>query len=375
MNLLDLAPALERVAPPESEPLRANSERCTRRWNRANACRRCVDGCPTGALTLTAEGVALAESACVKCGYCLRACPTGAFEGPDETALLLKCVAALPKRATLDLACSVYPAPMAAQDADALVQIGGCLAALGPAAYTGLTALGVERMRLRLEGCAACPLGALRAQIESACVEASALTRLAPTTVDAPPAVQARRAVISTRQPLMSRRHILRRMVGARAGDGLLPAAPEDEKAPPSERRLLIHFLAQLPAAERGTGAFFPALEAHPSCTACRVCATVCPTGALTLASEANHFALRFDPQACTDCGLCVELCPPRALRPAGLLPAADATPVRLVEGALKACMRCRTHFAGPGDLCPTCAYRRSNPFGSRLRPTPLLPP
>lgn len=377
MNLLDLAPALERAAPPEGEPVRVDSERCTRRWNRANACRRCIDGCPTGALEWTETGVALAETACVKCGYCLRACPTGAFDGPDETALLLRSVDALPRRAVLDLACGLHAEPAAActaDGADAIVQIGGCLAALGAAAYAGLTALGVERVRLRLEGCPTCPLHALRAQIESARVEASALTRMAVTTVDAPPAAQARRPIVSTRRPLMSRRHMLRRMLGARASGDLLPVAPENKKAPPSERHLLVHFMAQMPAAQRATGAFFPALEAHASCTACRVCATVCPTGALAFSAESSHFALRFDPHACTHCGLCIELCPPGALQPAGLLPAADAVSTTLVEGALKTCTRCRALFAGPGALCPTCAYRRSNPSTSRLRPGPPQP-
>jgi formate hydrogenlyase subunit 6/NADH:ubiquinone oxidoreductase subunit I len=48
------------------------------------------------------------------------------------------------------------------------------------------------------------------------------------------------------------------------------------------------------------------------TCTACTVCANVCPTGALTPAALWRE--LRFDASRCVRCGLCHDACEPRAL-------------------------------------------------------------
>lgn len=371
MSFSRLRAALEHAAPASGHTaVSVETERCVRAFNRGNPCRLCIDGCPTLAIAFAAEGITFDEAACVACGLCVRVCPTGAFDGHDETSRLLQCVAALSPRTALDLTCGHAPATEAGNGVDAIVQIEGCLAGLGAAAYLGLAALGVEQAGIRVEACDACPIGALRGAIEHACENARSLAKVDVAVVDAPPLSTARVPVYSTRTPQMSRRSLFRRAVGSEPSLPLLPdASVPDGKAPPRERRALLHMLAHLPTEKIRDGAVFPMLTAGASCTACQVCATVCPTGALWFEAEEGAFELGFAPLTCTECGLCVELCAPEALQFADAAAYAEAQPVVLLAGSVRECKRCHALFVGEGPLCPACAFRRANPFGSRPRP------
>lgn len=370
MNLGRLRAALEHVAPASDRAaVSAETERCVRAINRANPCSLCIDGCPTQAIAFAPDGITFDEAACVGCGLCIRVCPMGAFDGHDEASRLLQCVAAFSPRASLDLVCSYAKATQAA-GGDAIVQIDGCLAGLGAAAYLGLAALGVERIGVRVEACAGCPIGVLRGEIERVCEEARHLAQVNVAAVNTPPQPPTRVLVYSTRAPQMSRRSLFRRAVGNEPPLALLPDASLPEgKAPPRERRALLHVLEHLPAEKIADGAYFPLFTASTACTACQVCATICPTGALWFEATEGAFELGFAPLACTACGLCVELCAPGALQPAAPVAYAEAQPEVLIDGPVRTCNRCRAIFVGEGSLCPACAFRREHPFGSRPRP------
>lgn len=115
-------------------------------------------------------------------------------------------------------------------------------------------------------------------------------------------------------------------------------------------------------------------MEVDDKCTACGVCARICPTGALKYsASEDDTYRLSFTCAACIDCGACLKVCRPAALQ------RADATlgdvlsteAIILREGTLRACTQCGARFAADidGELCFVCEFRRANPSGSRLPP------
>ena len=379
MNLLKLGPALERFVDAASAALQVDGDACTHHWNRTSDCRLCIDACPVQAITLeTAAEIALDQERCVQCGCCLHLCPTGVFSSDkEETRRLLQTVAALAPCTALDLTCPHLPVVQARAADGAIVETGSCLAALGVSAYIGLAALGIERVGVRVDTCDQCPIGSLRTQIETTAAAAWALTAISITLVEQTPTQGEKRPVHSTRAPLVSRRSLWQRL----RGSATVPTSPlpplEDgtagSKQPPPERRALLHQLAHLPDARRASAPYFLTLTADASCTACGVCATVCPTAALALTADGTTFALEFAPLACTDCGLCTQLCPPQALQPGPQIAYGEAYPLVLLTGQRKQCRRCHAPFAGSGELCPVCAFRRQNPTASMTRPPTAL--
>jgi Fe-S-cluster-containing hydrogenase component 2 len=121
--------------------------------------------------------------------------------------------------------------------------------------------------------------------------------------------------------------------------------------------------------------ALFWRLSASDACSACRVCANLCPTGAIrmTLGFDENY-TLSFLSAACTSCGECVDMCDEEALRQDGV-PSAGALlalqPAVLRSGSLYRCERCNTRFAAAAQtrLCPLCTLRAAHPYGVRLAP------
>jgi pyruvate formate lyase activating enzyme len=52
---------------------------------RCIACQTCVQTCPNGCLTLTADGLVIDRERCEACGKCAQACPSGALEALGRT--------------------------------------------------------------------------------------------------------------------------------------------------------------------------------------------------------------------------------------------------------------------------------------------------
>lgn len=342
MKLLKLAPALACfIADTDSVAVQAAHNCCLDQARGANRCQRCVDTCPSEAITATKGQVVVDKATCVRCGFCLHACPTGAFTGTDETTRLLDAAADLPPGAVVDLACSHFPVEYADRRVDTILQLGNCLAALGEAAYVGLAAQGVTRVGVRLEGCFDCPIGALRVQIEDTLARVEVLAKLDVAAVDMPAPDETRKPVVKT--PAVQRRRKL-----LEGGEGALPVPDSSAgKGLPRERRALLDGLAHLPVARQGNGPFFPRLTAAPTCTACGECAIICPTGALTWTEAGDSLTLEFAPLACTGCGLCIETCAPGALRTAAPVSYAGAAAYPLLHRGLPRCSTAEARTVG----------------------------
>ncbi len=370
MNLIKLARSAEQFAASQP-PIAVEAMQCLRARDKTAACNRCVQVCPTGAITLDG-GVQVNAEACIRCGLCLHTCPTGALSGSDNTHRLLFCVSQLVDREKIEIACALHPDP-APGDAkvDGVVTSTGCLAALDTSTYLSLAANGVKQVRVRLDACAQCPLAAVQPEIEATIRQASDLLASigCPQTVAAAPAVPKpkRRTVYSAKNPPISRRGFFQAL--GQQGRDLLPSL-EGESA----RHRLIRALravkpATLDARVPVDAATFTVSDA---CNACTTCARICPTEALEFARDETRYQLAFSASKCIDCGLCLKYCEPGALKREGAPTVGEfisAESVVLHEGTLKRCRKCHVLFAGQSDtdLCPVCAFRRKKPFGAAL--------
>lgn len=158
----------------------------------------------------------------------------------------------------------------------------------------------------------------------------------------------------------------------------LAPAAPERAEPVLTEHQRLRRALSAAVAAgvavdaeAAGRAGVGLVLEA-PTCALDAVCAATCTEGALVIERSGDRSTLLLDPGACTGCGLCLRACPTEALRvrgPADWAAVLGHERLTVAGATTRTCERCQARHSSRGSqsLCPTCAFRRANPFSSAL--------
>jgi len=389
VNLFSMVSAVGEWWEANGANITLDADRCLHAQAKAATCQRCVSACPVNALMLADNNsIMLKDEACVQCGLCVHVCPVGAFRGEDSLPDLLTVVTRLPQQHRVELACAVHPAPeIGPIQSQAVLQTRGCLAALGPADFLSLFAIGIEHLVLRLEACATCPLGQTRAEIENRVTLASQIAAgpdqaaQKVTIINQPHKDWAQRPVTSLNQPRQSRRDFFKSFSMVETQQDIIRELAADEPpAATKNRRRLLTAWRMLPAAiplvispELANGLSLAKFTADPTCTACHVCDRICPTGALRLEiDDQDNYQLTFAAGQCVDCGLCLDLCEPKALHrhlPATAADLLAEKPVVLQQGRLQRCRRCSAGFVAPAtsNLCPVCEFRQKHPFGNRF--------
>lgn len=328
-------------------------ERCVRTRSVAASCRACVDACPTGAISLGGprHAVMVALDDCVECGACQGACPMDAFHGVVDVAAL---VAARPR----EIACGQAGLP--------------CVGALSSEELLTM-ALSSGRLVVTARDCAAGAASHERARLN---LERARVFARAFGAVDV--VLQWRDEAGSSAPPVRrrpsvpARRQFLGLLVPKVAIEPRQLTSPERldvaaiRAVGPTARRQRL--LAELPPSPRPSVESLPAESVAcssmkridaASCTACLLCVTACPTGALS--TPRLHQEILFDPRRCVKCNLCEDGCEPHALtsKPeVSLTDFVDGESKVLVRFQVSQCGECGATFQAQGPdegSCPSC--------------------
>lgn len=365
------------IALNDAQPVRVNPARCLNARYKARKCEKCL-ACPTDAISLAGGAhVELDTGRCVECGLCAAVCPSHAFtpNGSSDDAIL----DAVAEYANIEFVCK-RATESCAPNVER-VMTTACLARLSSDL---LIAAAAEHSSVWLNDslCAECPIGErthpqIVALIDTAKHLLAVWNReqtIKPYTGEAlaSPRSLTRAGASGTE---LSRREMFsffRDNVGRAAGMVIAASLGNANVAKPqaaTEHQPLERALAKLgrPPGEYVADARFATIEVATSCTACRVCAIMCPTRAIEYREAGGYFVLAFHARAClgAECGLCQMACQVNAVK---LMPGAtgDALESReeqvLRAGALTICGKCQVPFATElGEInCPLCRAAES---------------
>jgi ferredoxin len=327
---------------------------CAHSRSKIVGCNRCLDLCPTGAITPAGDHVAIDEHICAGCGQCAAVCPTGAasYALPQADALMRKLRTLLTAYREAGGANAVvlfhddeHGMPLI----EALARYGDGLPANAlPVAVNEVTQVGLENIA------AAFAYGASAARFLLREKPRHDVTGLQRTLALAEPILHGlgfgagRAATIKTDDPDAlgeSLRAIALQDCAPRPAS-FLPVGGKRDVMRLALRELQRASPAPVDAIALPVGAPFGKVELNvEGCTLCLACVSACPTGAL--GDDPERPTLRFNEDACVQCGLCKATCPEKVIT---LVPqidfrAATASARVLKEEEPFRCIRCDKPF------------------------------
>lgn len=336
-----------------------HAEICAHSRSKKTGCTRCLDVCPTGAITPAGDKVAFDPFICGGCGNCGAVCPTGAAEyrlpppanlTEQLRALLLAYREAGGRQAVVLL----HDAKHGALLIDALARFGDGLPArvlpfavnaLGEcnvAFFASAFAYGAADLRMLVPAKRSDDIAGLGQQLALA---ESVLVGLGYE--------GGRVGLIETDDPdqLGAALGNLPRREGP-SGSSHLPMGRNRDLSRLAFRHL--HAVAPQPVdtVALAPGAPFGNLLVDAeNCTLCLACVSSCPTGALS--DDPERPRLMFTEDACVQCGLCKNTCPEKVitLEPRVNFTAASAQQRVMKEEEPFHCIRCAKPFGTKSSI------------------------
>ncbi len=254
-----------------------------------DGCRTCVDACPVDALSWSGGAIDYDKSTCMTCGVCLTTCPTGAVVNPIATPAALE--------AEIRTVLSDVSEPIGIRFVCRMGHV---------AAEPGWYQVEVPCTGMLTVGWLLAPLALGASAVSSVTCEASGCRAgLSRRTV----ATQEDAATVLVAMGIDPAR------LDGRSNDfARLHASSEPVLGAGSTQRVIAHLhqhstsvpgFVALDHGDVGT------IEIDVSaCTACVMCASVCPTDALGSSHDPDAVRIDFDPRSCVACGQCIKVCP-----------------------------------------------------------------
>jgi ferredoxin len=329
-------------------------EICAHSRNRQTGCTRCLDVCPTGAITPDGDHVAIDPYVCAGCGACHSVCPTGAatYADPGPNALLERVrvlLSTFARAGGREPVLLVHEGEHGTPLIDLLARLGdGLPARVIPFAVNEVTQLGPEFFAAAMAAGAAEVRLLVPRRTREDLEPMRRLLAMMETILRALGFGPGRCAMLEADDP-------------DALGDALYGLAPRAGSAAPREvlsfgdrRRQVqvamekLHAAAPAPVAVVALepGAPFGRIEVdREGCTLCFSCVNVCPTDALK--DNPDRPELSIVAEACVQCGLCANTCPEDVIT---LVPEIDFTekatrPVVLNAEEPALCIRCGKAF------------------------------
>jgi ferredoxin len=294
---------------------------CAHSRSSITGCTRCLDLCPTGAITPNGNAVLIDDNVCAGCGACASVCPTGAasYSLPSADALMRRLRTLMQtyrKAGGVDAIVLFHDGEHGEDIIDALARFGAGLPAnvlplrvnevtqLGPEivaavfAYGGSGAMILTRARPKHDVAGLRRVAEMSESIMSSLGFGADLVR-----------------IIETDDPDQLRAMLDDAPVGVATPEpaGFVPRGAKRGVLETTFREL--HLVAPHPVdvVPLAPGAPFGGVNLKvEGCTLCHACVTACPTHALS--DNPDRAMLRFTESLCVQCGLCEATCPEKVI-------------------------------------------------------------
>ena len=355
-------------------------ERCSSARLSSAGCNRCLSGCPTDSIRIIYPDLAI-DDTCSGCGFCVALCPNEVFSFPGESPIRF----ANDEEKPGPLYCSGLFATGRAPARILPPSVIPCLGSISTAFILGRVLRDSKPLQVVTGSCEACPMKVGENNYRQREGEIQSLfdyLGIGSSPVIVSTASAAEREEASKQHDIfrasqeeskaISRRDFFKHLRGSGAtrrshpaGNAALKKDIESElRGPTKEKRALVALFRRYAgrvAGGKGAVPGFIEVEVDENCTGCGACASLCPTGALTLDEGPATAQLQWTPAHCSQCNLCFEVCARKALHKLPCLDAgriANETTSTIKAFQRHVCQECGNRFlsSGPKARCGDCS-------------------
>ncbi|TAN45148.1 MAG: hypothetical protein EPN22_03905 [Nitrospirae bacterium] len=349
---------------------------CSRFRTPKSDCSLCADACPANAISVSGGSAEINER-CIDCGVCYSACPNGAFSPMERTDEKIMKEISFPHSSALRISCERGDAA-----ADIILP---CLSRLTEALFLETMLREAPAIEIAKPLCENCPLVKAAFHLNTIILRTQHLCdmlgidRNRISIIEIPLQSQAKppEKSVSRREFFSAFRAKATKIAAAAVPD--IESNDDDkqeafrnvirDRRENRKRSALIKSIVELGAKAKvnqtcvsSENAMTADIAVGTGCTACGVCASLCPTGAISKQWTEQAFSLSFSPDLCTNCRICEKTCMHKALNikeTVSLNLLLEQKKTLLFEAERKTCISCRMAFIGEElNVCPLCLDR-----------------